>query len=423
MQAMKTHVAGVDVHKQVLVITALIGMTADEPKSYQFQCDTYTDDLEECGRKLLKLGVKDIAMESTGIYWRPVFNVWHRQGFEITLGNSGHMKNVPGRKTDMNDSHWIAQLHRFGLIRASYVPRVEFHKMRSLNRHRTGLVEDLARVKNRVQKVLEDGNVKIGSVLSNVFGVSGQAVLNAIANGTTDSHDLLAQITTDVKKPKEEILKSLKNCLTETHRFQVAEYLIQIKHLQENIQGVEKELAELLEPYQKQIKKLLKIPGVKLITAQGIIAEATTCMENFADDRKFGAWAGVAPGNHQSAGTRKRARSRHGNPALKKILVQVARGAVKKKNSYFMAKYRRLTLQLGSKNKALVAIANRLSRVVYHLLKNEDLQYKDLGALRGVDDKEKQIKNKIAQLKALGIEVEYVTMQKIRATKTIELTV
>ena len=332
------------------------------------------------------------------------------------------MKNVPGRKTDDEDSKWLAKLHRFGLIRASYIPTVEFQKMRSLNRHRTSLVEDLARVKNRVQKVLEDGNVKIGSVLSDVFGVAGQAVLDAIADGKTDSYELLCQIRTAVKKPKEVILKSLKNCLTETHRSQIREYLIQMRHLQENINQIETELGSLQMPFFKQIEKLTEIPGVKSITAQGIIAEATTHMHHFADDRKFAAWAGVAPGNYQSAGTHKRVRSRHGNPAFKKILVQVARGAVKKKGSYYMAKYNKLTIQLGSRNKALVAIANRIARTIYHILKDEDRRYKDLGPTR-TDNSEQLIRRKIAQLKALEVEVSYDSIQKIHVKRTVDVTI
>jgi transposase len=161
MEAIRTHVAGVDVHKKILAITVLIGDGNESPRIERFECSTFTDDLIAMGRKFLDLGVKDVAMESTGVYWKPLHNVWCPMGIKITVGNATHIKNVPGRKTDMNDSHWIAQLHRFGLIRSSFIPEAEFQQLRLLSRHRTNLVDDLSRVKNRVQKVLEDGNVKL----------------------------------------------------------------------------------------------------------------------------------------------------------------------------------------------------------------------------------------------------------------------
>lgn len=418
MHALLTHVAGVDVHKKVLVITALIGKGDEDPVSHIFECLTFTEDLEKCGRKLLELGVKDVAMESTGCYWKPVYNVWSAQGLRITLGNATHIKNVPGRKTDVSDSRWIAELHRFGLIRPSYIPEIEFRELRALNRHRANLVGDLARVKNRVSKVLEDGNLKLSSVLSDIFGVAGLAVLTGIAQGKSDPYELIALIQTEVKKPKEEIQKALIHCLTEIHRFQIQEYLIQYKHLQQALARFEDELNKRIEPYSKQVEQLMQIPGVNLISARGLIAEATTKMENFRDDRRFAAWAGVAPGNYQSAGKRKKVRIRHGNPVLKKILVQIARGAVKKKGSYYKVKYGKLTLQTGSKNKATVAIANRIARVVFHLLSNPDKRYRDIGPLR-IDSVEQQIKRKIGQLRALGVEVSYQTLQKITVQKTV----
>lgn len=181
LQALKTHVAGVDVHKEILAITVLIGLPDEEPRAVHLECSTFTDDLMACGIKMKELGVTDVAMESTGVYWKPVFNVWDKLGLKVIVGNASHIKNVPGRKTDINDSQWIAELHRYGLIRASFIPDGEFQRMRLLSRHRTNLTEDLARVKNRIQRVLEDGNIKLGSVVSDVFGVSGIQVLDLIA--------------------------------------------------------------------------------------------------------------------------------------------------------------------------------------------------------------------------------------------------
>jgi transposase len=217
MEALRTHVAGVDVHKEILAITVLIGDADKEPAVTQFMCDTFTEDLMACGAKLLELGVREVAMESSGVYWKPLHNVWSPMGLNLAVGQAGHMKNVPGRKTDMNDSHWIAQLHRWGLIRPSFIPEDEFQRMRLLSRHRTNLVEDLGRVKNRVQRILEDGNIKYGSIVSNVFGKSGLQVLRLIADGVTDAGQLASRVTAKIKKRKEEARKSLTNCFTSDH--------------------------------------------------------------------------------------------------------------------------------------------------------------------------------------------------------------
>ena len=304
MKALRTHVAGVDVHKEILAITVLRGAADQEPEVIQFECNTFTEDLMACGQKLLELGVQEVAMESTGVFWRPMYNVWAPMGLKLTIGQAAHIKNVPGRKTDMNDSHWIAQLHRFGLIRASFIPEDEFQRMRLLSRHRTNLVEDLARVKNRVQRVLEDGNIKYGSIVSNVFGKSGLQVLRLIADGVTDAGLLALKVTTKIKR-KEEARKSLTNCFTTEHCFLVKELMDQYDHLSAKIKSVESELIERVHPYAHLVKALDDIPGIDEILAIGILAETTADMSHFADERKFAAWAGVASGNNESAGKKK----------------------------------------------------------------------------------------------------------------------
>jgi transposase len=304
MKALRTHVAGVDVHKEILAITVLIGRGDEDPKVHQFECSTFTEDLRRVGTELLDLGVTEVALESTGVYWKPVFNVWDPMGITVTVGNAGHIKNVPGRKTDMCDSHWIAQLHRFGLIRASFIPGSIFQRMRLLSRHRTNLVSDLARVKNRVQKVLEDGNVKYGSVVSDVFGVAGIEVLRLISDGVLAPDTLAAAVKTRVKR-KEELRKALTHCLTRDHCFVIAELMSQFDDLNERIQEVERELSEKVVPYSHLIEELKKIPGIDRISAIGIIAETSDDMSKFKDERSFAAWAGVASGNNESAGKKK----------------------------------------------------------------------------------------------------------------------
>lgn len=304
MQAMRTRVAGVDVHKAILAITVMIGDGNEEPKIEQFTCDTFSEDLMAMGLVLKERGVSEVAMESTGIYWKPVYNVWSKMGIKCTVGNARTMRNVPGRKTDMNDSHWIAQLHRFGLIRASFIPEDRFQQLRLLSRHRTNLTDDLARVKNRVQKILEDGNIKYGSVVSDVFGVAGLKVLKLLADGVTRADTLAAQVTTNVKR-KGEIKKSLSNCFSTNHCYLIKELMQQYDDLKARILEVDGKLAKEVSEFAHLIDELKKIPGIDMTLAVGIIAEATNDVSNFADERKFAAWAGVAAGNNESAGKKK----------------------------------------------------------------------------------------------------------------------
>jgi transposase len=304
MHALRTHVAGVDVHKEILAITVLRGGAEDAPEVIQFECNTFTEDLMACGVKLLELGVRDVAMESTGVYWKPLHNVWTPMGINLTVGQAAHVKNVPGRKTDLKDSHWLAELHRFGLIRASFIPEDEFQTMRLLSRHRTNLVEDLGRVKNRVQRTLEDGNIKYGSIASDVFGKSGIQILRLLADGVTDAGRLAARVTTKIKR-REEARKALTNCFTKDHCFLIKELMGQYDDLEKRIQKVEVELSNKALPYAHLVERLKEIPGISEVLAFGILAEATADMSHFDDERKFAAWAGVAPGNNESAGKKK----------------------------------------------------------------------------------------------------------------------
>lgn len=304
VKALRTHVAGVDVHKDMLAITVMIGKGDEDPSVEHFECSTMTDDLLAMGLVLKKKGVTDVAMESTGVYWKPVYNVWEPLGLNPIIGNATHIKNVPGRKTDQKDAEWIAQLHRFGLIRASFVPDGIYQRMRLLSRHRTNLTGDLGTVKNRVQKVLEDGNIKWSSIVSDTFGVSGIKVLDLIADGVTNAQTLAQAVTTKIKR-KEEAVKALTNCLTTEHCFSVRLLMRQYRDIQALILEIDNELAEKMKPYAHLLEELRKIPGIDTVLAVGIVAEATADMSSFADERKFAAWAGVASGNNESAGKKK----------------------------------------------------------------------------------------------------------------------
>jgi transposase len=410
VQAIRTHVAGVDVHRDLLVITALVTQSDATLRQESWECSTFTQDLEHAAQKLLQLGVKDVAMESTGIYWKPVYNVWRRAGLCITLGNAQHIKNVPGRKTDLSDSRWLAELHRCGLIRASYIPDDSYQSLRALTRNRSYLVSDITRVKNRVQKVLEDANIKLKSVLSDVFGVGAIKAIRAIADGESRADALMALIDTDIKAKKEEVLKALTNCLTPTHCLQIRLLLQQYDAQTKTLQTLEYEISQRTAPWRSLLERLDTIPGISATAAEAILAEATADMSGFREDRFFCAWAGVSPGNYQSAKKKRRVRVRHGNPNLRRVLFQAARSAVQRKGTFFCAKYHKLTFQTGSKMKALMAIANRIARIVYLIIKNDDLVFKDIGPNR-VDSHEQQIRRRIGQLKKLGVQIHYDSQQ------------
>lgn len=304
LKPIKTHVAGIDVHKEIFVITVMIGKADEEAKVYQLECPTFTEDIIKLGLKLKEYGVTEVAMESTGVYYKPLLNVLGPMGFVLTVAQAAHVKNVPGRKTDMNDSHWLAQLHRYGLIKASFIPESVFQNMRLVSRHRTNLTGDLARVKNRVQKTLEDGNIKWGTIVSDVFGVSGLAILRLIADGVTNADLLSSAVTTKIKR-KEEVKKALTNCLTKEHIFLIRELMDQYNFLDQRIKEADNKLFDLAQPYRHLTEKLDEIPGIDKVLAMGILAEATDQMGNFKNERTFAAWAGVAPGNNESAGKKK----------------------------------------------------------------------------------------------------------------------
>lgn len=304
MKALRTNVAGVDVHKEMIVVCILTGPADQDPVAEHFETSTMTDDLMAMGRILLDKGIREVAMESTGVYWRPLYNVWTPMGIEVTVGNAHHMKNVPGRKTDYKDAQWIAHLHRMGFIKPSFIPEPVFQRLRQLSRHRTNMVGDLARVKNRVQKVLEDGNIKWSSIVSDTFGVAGVNILRAIADGETSAKGLASLATTNIKR-KEDKEKALKNYLTAEHCRVIKSLMNQYDFLTLEIRGIENELAEQIIPYANLIEKLDAIPGIDKVLAMAILTEATTRMQSFLDERKFAAWAGVAPGNNESAGKKK----------------------------------------------------------------------------------------------------------------------
>ena len=297
-------VAGVDVHKDSISITMLFQEGGKWKQEY-FESQTFSQDLIIAGKKIKSKKITEVAMESTGIYWKPIFHIWNEMGIKITLVNAHHLKRVPGRKTDASDSAWIAELHQKGLLKSSYIPDETFQELRALTRHRTTLVNANSPIKNRVQKILEDGNVKLSSVLSDVFGVAGTEVIKGIISGEDDPDKLVELIKTNVKETKETIRKSLVHTLKPYHRLLIKQLYQDYLFRSQLIFEIEYEIDKKMKPFETQIKLLDTIPGVDKVTAQIIIAEATTETKNFENERIFASWAGVVPGNNESGGKKK----------------------------------------------------------------------------------------------------------------------
>jgi len=305
-------------------------------------------------------------MEATGVYWKPVWHILSDGEFTLILANAAHVKNVPGRKTDVADAQWLAELLAHGLIRASFVPEAPTQEMRALLRTRKQLVREAASHIQRIQKTLEDANIKLASVLTDVLGVSGRAILQALIDGERDPEVLLALVHRRVKAAPEKVLAALTGRVTDRHRFLLRLHMRQIDALDEAITDIDREVNRELAPFRDAVRLLRSIPGVSDLTAQVIVSEIGIDMSRFPSDAHLISWAGICPRNDESAGKRRSNRLRKGAPWLKTTLVQCAWAAVKKKNSYLQAQFHRIKARRGPK-KAIMAVAASILTAIYHM--------------------------------------------------------
>ena len=367
--------AGLDVHKESVeaCIRRMSGVGKVEHEVRHW--GTTTRELVEMVG-LCSSGVTQVAMESTGVYWKPIFNILEAQ-FEILLVNAHHMKNVPGRKTDLKDCQWIAQLLQHGLLKGSFIPPRPQRELRDLTRQRTQLVDEASRISNRIQKVLEDANIKLGSVASNVVGASGRLMLGAIIAGQDDPVQLadLAQRRMRSKIPQLE--QALYGKLTDHHRWLLRLLLDQLQATEQFTARMDERIAELTRPLEPVLEKLDAIPGVDRRVAEVLMAEIGPDMTPFPSDAHLTSWAGISPGNNESAGKKRSGKTTKGSRWLRQALVQAAWAASHKKGSYFQAHARNLMHRRGRK-RALVAVAHSLLTVIYHMLKG-GTAYRDLG--------------------------------------------
>ena len=402
MDKVNPRCAGLDVHKDSVWACARV----DGTKSVE-KFGTSSRELLRLGDWLAGLGVTAAAMESTGVFCKPVWNLLEGR-FELMLVNAQHIKQVPGRKTDVKDCEWIAQLLEHGLLKASLVPDRPQRELRDLTRQRTQLLADRARVVNRVQKVLEDANVKLASVATDITGKSGRAVLDALAEGRLSPGEMAELVHKRMEAKKPLLREALAGRVTDHHRFMLRSLLGQIDHLDRTVESFDARVEEVMGPLGREaVRRLDEVPGFDVRTGQVVVAEVGTDMARFPSPRHLASWAGLCPGNHQSAGKRLGGRTRRANRWLKAALTQAAWGASRTRRSYYGAKHRRLAARRGKK-RATVAVAHSLLVTAYCLLSDLARPYADLGAdyFDRRQTPQQQADRMIRKLQRLGYVVE-----------------
>lgn len=403
MEVLYPRCAGVDVHKKTAVACARIAR-GSEVEQHVRTFPTTTGGLFELLDFLQQHGCTHVAMEASGVYWKPIWHVLEGS-FELVLGNASHIRNVPGRKTDVNDAMWLADLLAHGLIRASFVPPAPIQELRTLTRTRKQLVREQVSHVQRIEKILEDANIKISSVMTDILGKSGRAMLEALIAGETDPAKLADLAVGKLQRKREELVKALHGRVTAHHRFMLRLHLDQIAALDSGIAAIEREVSAQLEPFLAAVELIKTIPGVADTVAHVVIAEIGIDMSRFPDAAHLRSWAGMCSRNDESAGKRRSTCLRKGAPWLKTNLVQAAWAAVKTKGSYLRALFLRIKARRGPK-KAIIAVAASMLTAIYHMLR-DGVIYQDLGdAHFAAIDKEKATKRLVTRLQSYGYSVE-----------------
>jgi transposase len=403
MEVLYPRVAGLDVHQQSIVACRrrLLNQTQAESEVEKF--GTSTRELKRLGAWLAQWEVKQVAMESTGVLWQPVWHVLCDE-FELKLVNAQHLKKVPGRKSDVTDAEWLAQCLQCGLLRGSFVPSTQVREWRDLTRQRTKLLDTRTSVVNRLHKTLEGCNIKLGAVISDLFGVSGRAMLKALSDGEADAERLAALSTGRLQIPHDELVASLEGHVSEHQQWVLQHLLKQVQFLEQEIAAYDERLTELMRPFEPALTRLDTIDGVGRRTAEVLLAELGPEMKQFPDDDAVSKWAGMCPGNHESAGKQKHGRTAQGNKWLRRALVSAAHAASRTKNTYLSARFARLAR--GGKKRAAVAVGHTILVAAYHILK-EEVEYRDLGGDYFEQRSEAQTKRRLVkQLERLGYQVE-----------------
>lgn len=403
MEVVVERCCGLDVHQETVVACLLVSEPGKRVKKEVREVRTFTAELEALRDWLVANGCQQVAMESTGVYWMPVYAVLEGS-VEIVVGNAAHLKNVPGRKTDVKDAEWIAQLLRAGLIRKSYVPTKEIRTLRKLVRYRRSLVASRTDERNRLQKLLESANIKLGAVASDVFGKSGWRMLKALVTGTQSPKEMAELALGRLREKLEPLAKALQGRLDDDDRWLLRAQMERLERVDVDIATVESQVDAHLAPHAALRGRLTQIHGVSQIVAAVLIAEVGASVDAFPTDHHLAKWAGLCPGNNESAGKRLSGAATKGNEHLRTALVEAAQAAVRVKGSYYKAKFHRLKARRGYK-RAIVAIAHKLLRAVWQMMKT-GCDFRDLGGdYLDRRDQQRLTRQHVARLEALGYSV------------------
>jgi transposase len=409
MDTVFAKVAGLDVHHQFITVAVRRRLETGKPFAEVRTYATMTRDLRAMADYLQALGVTHVALESTGVLWKPVWNILDGR-FTLLLVNPRHVKQVPGRKSDVSDAEWIAQLLQCGLLRGSFVPRRELRELRDLTRFRAQLASEQTRLANRIHKALEDANIKLGAVASDILGKSGRAMLRALIRGELAPEKLAELAEGRLRAKIPELKLALEGHFGDHHRFLVEHLLGHLDELERHVEEISSRIAEQLRPLLDgaRLARLDAIPGVNRTTIENVIAEIGVDMSVFPDEHHLSSWAGICPGNEESAGKRLRVRTTRKNRWLRRALVEAAWAAGRAKRSYLGAQYRRLSARRGKK-RALLAVGHSLLVIFYHMLKSE-VEYRDLGVEYFERlDPERLRRSLVKRLERLGYQVTLTT--------------
>ena len=403
-QERKRRCCGIDVHKNSVSVCLLPAEGQPEGAVKRRNFPTFTRDLKQLRTWLKKSGVTDIAMESTGQYWRPLWNVLEGEFEKLLLVNPQHIKGLDGRKTDRRDAQWIAELLEDKRLKGSWVPSREIRELRDLTRQRVHTKEDLTRVRNRIEQLCQSGNIKVSSVASDLFGKSGRSMLKALVEGKRDAGWMADYARGTLRNKKAELEAALEGTFTAEQRWLLGRELMQMEWLEQQVAALEEEIEQRVACFSEPVRRLMTIPGVDRITAWTIVAEIGVDLRAFEDARHLVSWAGLCPGNRESGGKRMSGRTRKANSYIKRALCQAAWAAAHTKNTYLSAFYRRLYVRKGAP-KAVMALAHHILTIVYHVLARGE-EYVELGAdYYDRRNKTRVVNRLVKRLAGLGFQV------------------